>query len=394
MAFLAPADRVGRERQEVQLLTIVGAGIGGLAFAASCDKLGIPVQIVEQAHQIERVGTGIGLAPNAVKALEPLGILERLRSIAFEPDYHAHREWDSGKMISQFPVKGEMEQKYGAPYLLLHRGDLHRMLAGLVGEQRIRLGHKVRTIVDGDDGVQLHFDDGSTEEVDLVIGADGVHSVARASIRDREDAQFTGRVAYRSVFPSSALGRALVDPMTKWWGPDRHIVIYYVSAGNEIYFTTSVPHEASVAESFSMRTSMEEVRAAFAGFDDEVQDVLDACPQSQKWAIFDRQPLERWSGKRIVLLGDACHPMTPYMQQGAATAMEDGVVLARCLANSSEGGFREAVALYEKARCNRATAIQVEARENRWNRFGPGVPEISHEAVYSYDAWSVPLDDS
>jgi 6-hydroxynicotinate 3-monooxygenase len=365
-------------------VAVVGAGIGGLTLAACLDRMGLAVTVFEQATAFRRVGTGIQLAPNAMKALSPLGLRSKLEPLAFRPQSIANRRWDTGELTFELPLGERAEADYGAPYFLLHRGDLHRVLQDLVPRHAIQLRSRLVGLEGRGERVALRLADGRRAEADVVVGADGVHSVVRDSV-EHASAVFTGRVAYRAVFPRELVRGPQPGPSTKWWGPDRHIVIYYVSAGRELYFTTSVPDEAWTVESWSARGSPGELRRAFAGFHPEVTGVLSACPSVHKWAIYDRDPLSTWHAGPVVLLGDACHPMTPYMAQGAAAAMEDAVVLARCLA----GGWTQvssAFARYESLRKARAGAIQAGSRSNTWLR-EPTDPAW----VYAYDPWQVPL---
>jgi salicylate hydroxylase/6-hydroxynicotinate 3-monooxygenase len=200
---------------------------------------------------------------------------------------------------------------------------------------------------------------------------------------------FTGRVAYRAVFDASLVDPRLVPevgPSTKWWGPDRHIVIYRVARGDELYFTTSVPDQEWTDESWSAKGSIDELRQEFVGFHPQVQAVLAACQDVNKWALCDRDPLPAWHTGRVVLLGDAAHPMTPFMAQGAATSMEDGVVLYRCLAEYGLDSYEEAFATYFRLRRERTATMQAVSRSNTWLR-----EETDPSSVYGYDAWSVPL---
>lgn len=366
-------------------IAIIGAGIGGLTLAACLSRMGLRVTVFEQATAFRRVGTGIQMAPNAMKVLSPLGLRPRLERVAFCPATIANREWDSGELTFELPLGDGAEARYGAPYFLLHRGDLHRALQGLVSSGLIELRARLVGVEGRGERVVLRFADGRQAEADAVVGADGVHSVVREAIH-RASATFTGRVAYRAVFARELVRGPTPGPSTKWWGPDRHIVVYYVSGGRELYFTTSVPDEAWTVESWSARGSTRELREAFVGFHPEVTGVLDACPSVHKWAIYDRDPLPVWHTDQVVLLGDACHPMTPYMAQGAATAMEDAVMLARCLAEGGSADLATAFARYETCRKPRTSAIQAGSRSNTWLR-RPTDPSW----VYDYDAWQVPL---
>lgn len=367
-------------------IAIIGAGIGGLALAALLLEQGASVRVYEQAEAFARVGTGIQMGPNAMKVLTRLGLHHDLAKVAYSPATLANREWDTGTLTFELPVGSTAVERYGAPYYLLHRGDLHELLQRRVRPDAIQLGSKLAGLTEHRDGVSLRFTDGSTARADIVVGADGVHSTVRDSLFEVAEPSFTGKVAYRAVFGTDLVTEGLPGPSTKWWGPGRHIVIYYVSAGRELYFTTAVPDDDWDVESYSARGDLDELRAAFAGFHPEVQSVLRACPAVHKWAIYDREPLPSWHTGRVVLLGDACHPMTPYMAQGAATAMEDAVILSRCLTDR-EMEPAAALPLFEACRKPRTSAIQASSRANDWLR-EPTDPTW----VYGYDALSVPLD--
>jgi salicylate hydroxylase/6-hydroxynicotinate 3-monooxygenase len=369
-------------------LAIVGAGVGGLTLAAVLTKMGVPVRLYEQTRQFARVGAGIQMGPNAMRVLSGLGLAAPLADVAFRPPSMRNREYDTGEQTFELMLGDETERTFGAPYYLLHRGDLHAVLQQAVDHSLIEFGRRLTDIGEAPGGaMELAFEDGSRVIADAVVGADGVHSRVREQLIGAEDASFTGRVAYRTVMPGDYPGKPDLDPCVKWWGPDRHIVIYYVSAGRELYFTTSVPDEDWTIESWSATGDLGELRATFADFHPHVRSVLDACPAVHKWAIYERDPLPTWRAGNAVLLGDACHPMTPYMAQGAATSMEDAVVLARCLKEWGRDGIQDAFRLYEEHRRPRTSRIQLESRQNRWLRHAtdPGW-------VYRYDAWSAPLE--
>ncbi len=225
-----------------------------------------------------------------------------------------------------------------------------------------------------------------------MIGADGVHSVVRDIIVGPDAPIHTGRIAYRAGFPTILMNGADIGPSrTKWWGVDRHIVIYYTnSARSEVYFVTSVPEPAEwlTRESWSAKGDVNELRAAYAGFHPDVRAVLDACPDCHRWAILEREPLARWSQGRVVLLGDAAHPMTPYMAQGGATAIEDAAVLARCLAEVAGEDIVGAIGRYEAHRKPRTSLIQAISSANTWMREG----KSDTAWLYGYDAWHASLD--
>jgi 6-hydroxynicotinate 3-monooxygenase len=363
---------------------IIGAGIGGLALAGFLSRAGARVQIYEQAKQFQRIGAGIQMSPNAMRVLRALGLESGLRRTAFQTPAWVHRAWDSGETMGELGFR-DAETRYGAPYLLMHRGDLHAALHTAVPPGIVAFDRKLVGIDRQGAGVRLRFADGGTTTADALIGADGVHSTVREILLGPEKPKFTGRVAHRTTFPSALMGDFEIDTCTKWWGPDRHIVIYPVRAKREeTYFVTSVPDPTWDVESWSARGEMDEVIAAFAGFHDDVQRVLAACPQIHKWALFERDPLPFWGDGPVVLLGDACHPMTPYMAQGAASALEDSAVLARCIADFDDPA--EAFRRFQATRLERTARLQLTSRANTW---GTGGADPSW--VYAYDALQVPL---
>jgi salicylate hydroxylase/6-hydroxynicotinate 3-monooxygenase len=367
-------------------IAIIGAGIGGLAVAAALHQRGFAAEIYEQADKFARVGAGLQQSPNAVKVHRGLGIEDRVRQVANRPASSLNRDGITGAVTNDHPLGRAVEERYGAPYLTMHRGDLHEALLSVVPGERIHLGRKLTAVAARGPGVELSFASGSAVEADLVIGADGVHSLIREHVVGPDQARFTGRVAYRTTYPLALLrGVEMTTSRTKWWGPDRHIVIYLVTP-DEIYFTTSTPERADwiSRESWSTKDDLGELRAAFAHFHPDVRAVLAASPEVHKWGIFERDPLPTWRRGRVVLLGDACHPMTPYMASGAGMALEDAAVLARCLAEI--GNVEDALRIYEATRKPRASAVQQGSSANTWMRNA-----TDPDWLYGYDPWTAPL---
>ena len=368
-------------------VAIVGAGMGGLTAAATLRRVGIAVRVYEQAGKFARVGAGIQQSPNATKVLRALGLEAHLRRVAFQPRYWLNREWDTGTPTNELRLGSHVEERFGAPYLLLHRGDLHAALASIVPSEVIHLNKKLVGLEQTHASVTLVFADGERVEAHAVIGADGVHSVVREFLFGPEQPRFTGRVAYRTTFPAARLGTTTIDDCSKWWGPDRHLVMYYVKPSREeVYFVTSTPEPEFAVESWSAKGDLDVLREAYAGFHPQVQAVLAACPEVHKWALVERDPLPRWGEGRVVLLGDACHPMTPYMAQGAATAIEDAAVLSRCLDGVDVDGVAGALRRYELSRKERTARIQLTSGLNTWLR-----EKTDTNWVYGYDAWREPL---
>ena len=372
-------------------VAVIGAGMGGLATAAALRRVEIEVTVYEQARHFSRIGAGIQIGCNAMKVLRALGLEPPLRAAAFYPRSWNNKDYDTGDVRFDMIFGEAAEERYGAPYLLAHRGDLHAALASVVPKSDLRLDHQLTSLEQRADGsVRLRFANGTTADADAVIGADGVHSVVRDVLFGKDEPDFTGRVAYRTVYPAALLNGYRIDDCTKWWGPDRHIVIYYVKPDrSEVYFVTSQPEPGSAAKSWSAMGDVNVLRDAFAGFHPQVQHVLAACPAVHKRPLLDHDPLPRWSDGNVTLLGDACHPMTPYMAQGAAMAIEDAAVLSRCLENIDRAGVPEGLRRYEATRKPRTSRIQLSSRTNTWLR-DPTDPDW----VYSYDAWTVPLADN
>lgn len=370
-------------------VAIIGAGIGGLTAAAALRRVGIDVRVYEQSGAFAPVGAGIQLTANATKALAGLGLGDRLRQIGFPPQATYNRDGATGEVTNILRMGREIEERYGAPDLMLHRAALHAALASLVPADSIEFGRKLAGLAVTGSGATLTFADGHRVGADAVVGADGIHSVVREALFGAERPAFTGRVAYRTTYPSSRLGDLAVDERAKWWGADRHVVHYYTTpTRDEIYFIAAVPEPDFAIESWSAKGTPAELQAAFEGFHPAVRAILAAAPELRKWALVERDPLPSWGEGNVVLLGDASHPMPPYMAQGAATAIEDAIVLARCLEGAGRDGISHAFRRYEATRKERTSQIQLTNRKNTWMRF-----KTDSDWVYGYDAWRTPLAD-
>ena len=370
---------------------IMGAGIGGLALAAMLTQRGFKVRLFEQAHAFSRLGAGLQMAPNPCAVLRGIGLEPALRDVAFAPHSLLNRDFDTGRVTNEVICDEAFAARYGVPYLVMHRADLHRLLGSKVPREIIEFGRKLEAVDQDSNGVHLTFTDGSTADVDWLVACDGVHSVIRKTLLGDEEPRYSGRIAYRAVFPAHLLGDDQINlSRTKYWGPDRHIVIYYVTAArDEVYFVTSQPEDPKwlTRESWSTKGDMAQLREDFAAFHPDVRKVLAACPDAFKWALMEREPFSHWTDGRITLLGDSCHPMPPYMAQGAAMALEDAAILTRCLEGVDDDGIPAAFLRYEANRKPRATMIQQRSRTNTWLQHQTNV-----DWVYGYDAWHAPLD--
>lgn len=368
---------------------IVGGGIGGLTLGAALGRRGHGFTIIEQAPRFTRIGADINLTPNAVRALDGIGLGDMLRNAGARPTHRVSRTWDTGAETSRLAMSDTAEERYGAPQLTLHRADLLDALEAAVPPTSIRFGSRVTAIENAADGVRATLADGSVATFDVLVGADGIHSVARTTLFGQEHPRFTGVVAYRAVIPRERLDLPSLDQFTKWWGPNpqSQIVVFPISAGREIFVFATTAQDEWRHESWTMPGDVEELRSVYADFHPDARAVLAGCDSVFKTALYERDPLPNWSNGALTLLGDACHPMMPFMAQGAGMAIEDAVILSRCLSDlAPDIGVPAALRRYEAVRLERTSRIQISSRGNEWLRDGGNA-----DWVYEYDAWSIPL---
>ncbi|WP_409331154.1 FAD-dependent monooxygenase [Trujillonella humicola] len=374
-----------------QLVGIVGGGVGGIVAAIALRRLGREVVVFEQAARLGRVGADINLTPNAVAALDGLGegVGERLRETAARPSHRISRTWDTGEETSRLEMGAVAEQRYGSPQLTIHRADLLDALVPALPDGVLRLGCTLSAIRQDGDRTVLEFAGGGSAEVDVLVGADGIHSVVRTALLGPEQPEFTGVVAYRAVVPADRLaGVPNLGAFTKWWGADpaTQIVTFPLNRGRDVFVFATRPQDSWREESWTAPGDVEELRRAYAAFHPEARALLDACDSVLKSALYVRDPLPRWSAGTRTLLGDACHPMMPFMAQGAGMAIEDAVVLSRALAGHEPADAAAALLVYEAARRPRTADVQIGSRGNDWLRVAGNA-----DWVYGYDAWTVPL---
>lgn len=366
---------------------IVGGGIGGLAAAIALRRGGHDVAVFEQARGFARVGADINLTPNAVRAIDGLGAGAALRESAARPTHRISRMWDDGRETSRLEMGDEAERLYGAPQLTIHRADLIAALAGQLPPDVVRSGKRL-DMLDETGGLKLQFGDESRAEVDCVIGADGIHSLVRTALLGPEHPTFTGVVAWRAVVPRAHLSVPNLDAFTKWWGPnpESQIVTFPLNRFRDTFVFATTPQQDWRHESWTMHGDIAELRAAYAQFHPEARALLDAVGEVMKSALNVRDPLPAWSRGAVTLLGDACHPMMPFMAQGAGLAIEDAVVLGRALEGVRKEDIAPALRRYEATRRARTARIQISSRDNTWLKEGG-----TADWVYGYDAWTTPL---
>lgn len=369
---------------------ICGGGVGGLAAAIALRKLGYDPVVFEQAAGFQRIGADVNLTPNAVHALDGLGVGGTLRETAARPTHRISRMWDTGEETSRLPMSDAAEEKYGAPQLTIHRADLLNALRVEIPEERIHLGCKVEGLDDKAAVSRILFADGGSEEFDVIVGADGIHSAIRSALFGADDPRFTGLVSYRAVIPREAAGDiANLDAFTKWWGPtpDTQIITFPLTRGEEIFVFATTPQEGWTEEGWTLPGDADELRAVYSDFHPEARALLAPCTEVTKSALHVREPMERWSVGHATLLGDAAHPMVPFMAQGACMAIEDAVVLARTLEGADFEAAPAALRRYERARLERTAEIQRNSLANEWMK-----KQGSADWVYGYHAWETAID--
>ncbi|XMB48974.1 FAD-dependent monooxygenase [Pseudomonas fluorescens] len=369
-------------------IAIAGAGIGGLTAAIALLRAGHQVTVFEQSKAFLRVGADINLTPNAVRALDGLGIGPAVRIPAARPTHRISRMWDTGVETSRLEMSDAAEQKYGAPQLTIHRADLLAALAEVFPLGNVQFAKRAERVAQADDGITLYFKDGSQHRCDVLIGADGIHSVVRNALFGEEHPRFTGVVAYRAVVPAEQVAHVPnIQAFTKWWGPNpqSQIVTFPLNQGKDIFIFATTAQDSWHEESWTSAGDADELRSHYQAFHPDARALLDACTDVLKTALYERDPLPFWSKGAITLLGDACHPMMPFMAQGAGQAIEDAVVLARYLQDlDSQASVAGALQAYQQARLERTSQIQIGSRGNQWLKDGGNA-----DWVYGYDAWGV-----
>lgn len=371
-------------------IAICGAGLGGLTAALALQQRGFSVTVYEQADVLSEVGAGLQLSANAVRVMADLGLEQRLLDLASLPQGKQVRLWNSGEAWKLFDLGPLSLERYGHPYLMMHRADIHSALTDAftsTGVDQLQLGKRLVDVVQRDESVHLLFEDGSERTADVLVGADGVHSVVRSRLFGGVEATFSGCLAWRGVVPADELPSNLRNPLgTNWIGPRGHVIQYPLRQGKLVNFVGIVERDDWQIESWNTAGTTEECLADFAGWHPDVLTLIEAIETPMKWALNLRPVLPTWSQGRTTLLGDACHPTLPFLAQGACMAIEDGLVLARALAANDDP--RAAFAAYEAARVTRTTSV-VEGSAANVSRFhNPLLADPAAARDYVADEWS------
>jgi salicylate hydroxylase len=346
-------------------IIIIGAGIGGLAAALTLQRAGFEVQVFEQAAELREVGAGIQISPNASRILHRLGLEQPMRRMGVRPHAIVIRRWDDGRELARQPLADACERTFGAPYYNFHRADLLDLLSAAVPHGVIQMDHRCVGLTQHADRVEVQFHNSAVADADLVVGADGIHSTVRNAIIGPESPRFSGHVAYRGLVPADRMAHLGVEMAANvWWGPDHHFVHYYVGAGARYHnWVALTPGEWRV-ESWTARGQVADALKEFEGWHPQIRAIISAVETTNRWALYDRDPLPRWTVGRVTLMGDAAHPMLPYMAQGAVQSIEDAAVLAKCLEHAGAHDVGAALIRYEQTRKPRASQCQDGSRRN------------------------------
>lgn len=346
-------------------IAVIGGGIGGLTAAVALRQAGFRVELYEQAPELTEIGGGINMGPNAARVLYRLGLGPGLEREGVKPLGSHQRRWDDGRTLQKAPLNPRCEELYGAPHITIHRADLLAVIAAAFPEKHVHLGHRLIDVEQRGDKVEARFANGASATADVLVGADGIHSTVRARLFGEEAPQFAGCVAYRGLVPAERVADLGLELGSQSWvGPGGHFVHYFVSRGRLLNFVGWTEHDEWNREDWTDRATIERALAAFHDWHPQLRRIVGAAGTCFIWALFDREPLPRWSQGRVTLLGDACHPMYPFMGQGAAQSIEDGACLAACL---QAGVDDPAAALlrYERLRLPRVSRLQQMSRANK-----------------------------
>ena len=365
---------------------VVGGGLGGIAAAVALARAGVHVHVYEQAQRLTEVGAGVSLAPNGLRMLERLGVASGIERVG------VRYMWTQLLLADGRPARHEPHQ-FTQPgrNVGIHRADLLTLLAAKLPVGTLRTGHRCTGFSQDAGSATVGFADGTTATADVVIGADGIHSVLQGFVVDPARPVFSGVVAYRGLVPRIDTYRA--DAMQMWVGESKHFLVFPVRAGQLLNYVGFVPSDTSVRESWSASGDPAALAAHFAGWDPVIGQIIAAIAgpggSGFQWGMYDRAPLPRWSSGRLTLLGDAAHPMLPHLGQGVNQALEDAVALARLLgASANSADVPRALAAYEQLRRDRTARVQLGSRRQGAGWDSSGSQLIDRRWIYEYDAWA------
>jgi 2-polyprenyl-6-methoxyphenol hydroxylase-like FAD-dependent oxidoreductase len=327
---------------------------------------GFDVQVYERATVLREVGAGIQVSPNASRILHRLGLADELAKMGVRPVAWHQRRWQDGRTLLRTQLAGAIETAFGFPHYQTHRADLLNALLGAIPAERVHPGHRLTSFVDHGDRVEAEFRNGVRATADVLVGADGIHSVVRDILFGPQEPRFTGCACYRGLVPADRLRHLNLEVSAQvWMGPGKHFVHYFVQNRRLVNFVALIEQPIWTGESWTDSGNVADVLALYDGWHDSVREIMSAVDETFIWAVFERVPLPRWSVGRVTLLGDACHAMVPFLAQGAAQAIEDGATLAGCLSASDGRDIPAALRRYEAIRLPRTSRVQAASMANK-----------------------------
>jgi salicylate hydroxylase len=375
-------------------VALIGAGIGGLTAAIALRQRGIEVALYEQATELIELGAGLQVGPNAVKVYRALGLEAELRAIAGEPINSLTLNWTDSMPLARGKMRGGFASQFGAPYYTVHRGEMLRVVAAPVPDSSLSFGKRCVGVANAGGVAVARFADGSEIEADAIIGCDGIRSKVRESLFGAAAPRQTGMECWRATVPAEEITNRVIahgetfsiDDSVNWLGPVGRVVCYPICAGRVFNIFCGHVSGRWAEESWTVPSSLDEVLEAYRGYHETLVGMFHQVEKNAwfKWGVFDRDPLPRWTTGRVTLLGDAAHPMLPTLAQGAAMAIEDGYVLARCLAEQDD--VDAALRSYEEARRDFTARTQLQARDQfELNQAVPPKPRASRDWLFAHD---------
>jgi salicylate hydroxylase len=350
-------------------IAIVGGGIGGLTAALALSESTHDITVFERSAGIREIGAGVQISPNAGRLLHSLGLGAPYSEISVHPHRVVLRRWEDDSIIRATDLDESFITQHHVPLANVARNELVEILGDAVAARSnvaMKFSAHVVAVEPGDSASVVQFSDGLSQSFDIVIGADGIHSVVRPCVGGVDKPRFSGSAAYRALVPRSAVEDLPID-VTNRMGPDRHVVSYFIGRNrSHLNLVCISPEDSWETESWTEQGTKEDLYSRFEGWSPDFLSLLGRVEEPIfRWALYDREPLEKWGMGTTTLLGDACHPMLPFMAQGSCQAIEDAIVLARCLTDANTGDAAIALRRYEDARQGRTAQVQTSSLMNR-----------------------------
>ena len=350
-------------------IAIIGGGIGGLTAALALSQNSHDITVFERSAGIREIGAGVQISPNAGRLLHSLGLGAAYSEISVNPHRVVLRRWEDDSIIRATDLDESFLSQHQVPLANVARNELVEIIGDAVAARTnvtMKFSTHVVAVEPGDSSSVVLFSDGSSQSFDVVIGADGIHSVVRPCVGGIDKPRFSGSAAYRALVPRGAVEDLPID-VTNRMGPDRHVVSYFIGRNrSHLNLVCISPEDSWESESWTEQGTMEDLYSRFEGWSPDFLSLLGRVEEPVfRWALYDREPLEQWGLGTTTLLGDACHPMLPFMAQGSCQAIEDAVVLARCLSDVSTSDAVSALRRYEDVRQGRTAQVQTSSLMNR-----------------------------